>query len=533
MCISTAESLTFNQVVAGSNPATPTKIHIMSIYNKKLPIGKMVIVGEDVLINEFSKIEARQRELFLNTILNNLDGKCQYTFEFGHLRIIGVSKNCLSMIDSALKKYRDHNCIVPKINGGISFDMVEVKCRRFAKFLIDKKEEIFLALGEYECHNAFTDELNRSIDVLVNISANKEYFGQGIINGTASFLPLNQPLYSLVCFGVIPSFLSGKCYVKPPSRCQDIFKALADVLDLENNFSNIEVHYSFRDEFIEKIKNDVSAVIFTGNPANGHVVRKKFSSRILFIFNGAGHNPVIVSNMADINSATDSILRLCFLNQGQDCAAPNSILVHESIYDQLKSVIVEKVKSLVPFVGKCSERKNVIGPNTQNNYAVKIAKEFLRLKDACILGGEVNVVTNVIYPTIFEIPLSVKPALKEYFAPVIILQKFSNEKQLLDLYFTHPKYKENAMYVSIFGSISQDFITFLVKCGLHSNNSILFDTDLHIEEKGYHEYGGNGSSASCIYFMNEKKTGATLPQRDIFMYLIKDYCSNLPLATEN
>lgn len=500
----------------------------MPLYNKKLPVGKMVVAGDDIIINEFGKIEISEQQQFLNTVKYELNGEFNYLYEMDHLVIKGMPKMHLPAIDKALKtciKYEYPVKLNNKQGKPTPFDIIERSCKQFSDFLQSNQEKLFSILMEYECYNAFIDELNRSIDFLQNIRINKAYFIKGKIEAVASFLPLNQPIYSLVCFGIIPSLLSDRCHVRPPGRCQDIFKRLIEALKLFDHFPNIEVNFEIRSRFIEKTKGTVNAVIFTGNPSNGHVVRKKYPPDVLFIFNGAGHNPLIIAENADIEKACESIVRLCFLNQGQDCAAPNSIMVHESVYDKLKEVLVEKVESMNAFVGHCSNKSNLIGPNTERNYALKIAKEFARLKASCLTGGCINVVTNIIYPTIFEIPLKVKPALKEFFAPVIVLQKFFHEEELT-IYFNHPKYKENAMYVTLFGYISQNFIHLLIDTGLHTVNSVLINTDLHLEEKGYNEYGGNGPSASCIYFNGQKVTGATLPQRDIYKYLIEQ-CPNI------
>lgn len=56
---------------------------------------------------------------------------------------------------------------------------------------------------------------------------------------------------------------------------------------------------------------------------------------------------------------------------------------------------------------------------------------------------------------------------------------------------------------------------------LHKPESILMNTDLHLEERGYLPYGGQGGAASCLWINGERIYGSTLPQRDIFNHLIK------------
>lgn len=98
-----------------------------------------------------------------------------------------------------------------------------------------------------------------------------------------------------------------------------------------------------------------------------------------------------------------------------------------------------------------------------------------------------------------------------------MLQKYDNEKEL-EKYFFNKKYKENAMYVSIFGDT--EFENILIQKGLHNKNNILKNSDLHLKEIGYKEYGGFGKYASCICKNNVDINGATLIPGDIYLYKI-------------
>jgi lysyl-tRNA synthetase class 1 len=56
---------------------------------------------------------------------------------------------------------------------------------------------------------------------------------------------------------------------------------------------------------------------------------------------------------------------------------------------------------------------------------------------------------------------------------------------------------------------------------LHLPENIILNSDLHKEERGILPYGGLGPCASCIFYKGERIRGATLPQRDIYLYKIK------------
>jgi len=58
---------------------------------------------------------------------------------------------------------------------------------------------------------------------------------------------------------------------------------------------------------------------------------------VLFIANGSGHNPIVVTETADVDSAVASALSVQLYNQGQDCANPNAILCSCPMYEEFVS----------------------------------------------------------------------------------------------------------------------------------------------------------------------------------------------------
>lgn len=398
----------------------------------------------------------------------------------------------------------------------INFDEINWKAQLFAKKIKDNTEDIAVALQDFETYNVVLDEISRSIDHLTNLNKNKDYF-EYCIGGVTTFLPLNQPLYATVCFGIVPSLMAEGVVIRPPTATQKHYKRLERVLNFSNSFSNLRIFYGLKEEFARERVGKTEVVIFTGTEENGYLVYKQFRPK-LFIFNGAGHNPIVVTPNANIEKAMDSTLRVALQNQGQDCAAPNSILVHKSVLPQFRSLLLDKLKEIYKLVGTYKNRKNIIGPNTEIKHLTKICEMFTELRAYCIKGGNIDTKNGIIYPTVFEIPLAKKAMLSEFFAPVIVLQPYEEDSQL-KLYFDHPQYYPHAMYVTVFGN--SDYVKSLIGKSLHTKKSILYDTDLHIEERGFMPYGGLGPAASCVYINGKKIPGATLPQRDIYEYLVK------------
>ncbi|MBS9430361.1 aldehyde dehydrogenase family protein [Photorhabdus akhurstii] len=406
-----------------------------------------------------------------------------------------------------------------KLYSKINFTEIRKKCDELSSALQKNREALVEALSGYQCKNVTEDEILRSIDVLNNIENNRAYFKKKIY-GVTSFLPLNQPIYASVCFGFIPSLMAENVCIRPPTAMHTHYKKFEEVINLSEFSPTLSISYEDKELFLSQRVKITDAVIFTGTPENALKVRKHFRKNTLFILNGAGHNPLIISKDADINLAVESAKRVVLYNQGQDCAGPNAILVHNDIYDLFKQRLISDLKNIEDKIGPYSDYKNIVGPNSDIDHSIKIASVFKVNRPYCTYGGEVNPINGMIKPTVFEKELSLGGNYKEFFAPVFFLQRYYQDQDLIH-YFSDPLYSANAMYISLFGT--SDYIHHQLSERLHLPDSILSNTDLHLEEHGYLPYGGQGPAASCLWYEGNRISGSTLPQRDIYHYLIEPF----------
>lgn len=411
------------------------------------------------------------------------------------------------------------NMLTPELSGEIDFLKIQDRCASLAYFLRESSDEIVSSLSDYQCSNVTLDEIERSCDLLENIHLNETYFKK-TIRGVTSFLPLNQPLYASVCFGFIPALMAENVCIRPPTAMHEHYKKLISVIRLPEFCHSLKISYDEKEVFLSERVNVTDAIIFTGTPENAAKVRKHFKKNVLFILNGAGHNPVVISEDASLEKSIKSCLSVVLYNQGQDCAGPNAILVHKNIFTKFRNRLLDALQDMTHKVGDYKGEGVIVGPNSDPDHTLKISSVFKHLREHCIYGGEVNPVNGLIKPTVFVKPLIEGGNYKEFFAPVFFLQPYDDDNDLCK-YFFSPEYRNNAMYVSLFGS--SKFISDALPEELHRKESILNNTDLHREERGFLPYGGSGAAASCVWINGERITGSTLPQRDIFNYLVKPY----------
>ncbi len=405
------------------------------------------------------------------------------------------------------------------------------KAKQFAKFIRLNKKEIFNFLLRYETYGVAVDETERTLDLLENLSENKKYFKREV-GPVTTFLPRNQPLYAFSCFVIIPSLMAKEVYVKPPITMDCFFFDLMKLLKIRKNFPNIHIHKKgTREEFLQKritkINNKpvTDVVIFTGTTQNAKYLRNLFDRKTLFIANGSGHNPIVVSFDTNIKNAVFSAMRVQLYNSGQDCAGPNAILVHKKVYNKFYKELKRELKK-VRF-GSFNDKRNTVGPIVEYRDLKKIQELFI--KNAQWLDPEfpgiIHTKFRLIEPTIITKPLKQGPNYIEQFAPVFFLQKYEKDQDL-KLYFETPQYAQNAMFITLFGS--SKYIDSLIdkkmfkKRILHDKWTIIKNTDLHAKgvERGTQPYGGYGNGASSFSIYGKIITKPTLPQRDIYEQLV-------------
>ncbi|MBI5793795.1 aldehyde dehydrogenase family protein [Candidatus Uhrbacteria bacterium] len=418
----------------------------------------------------------------------------------------------------------------------LHFSAVNKLANSFANHIEANFDVIADILLDYESFEVVQDEIARALDLMRNLHENKKYFAVRIGEVT-SFLPRNQPLYALACFVIVPSLMASEVHFRIPHSMQNFFPKLLKALNFTVFFPNVIVSNAGRLEFLKersalrinpKTEDSIpitDAVVFTGTPHHADRLRLIFDQRTLFIANGSGHNPLVLTEDGDISKAVEATLNLQLYNQGQDCAAPNAILVHRNTYEAFIDLLRERIKKVK--VGCYRDRSCRVGPISDPEDLKRI--QMLLIDNRKWLDpttpGNINSHDAIVEPTIICRPLKEGGNFTEVFAPIIIVQKYDDDADLC-LYFEHPSYARNAMYISLFGN-SHFIETFIRKSidgkKLHSKSSVLLNTHLHAPgvERGTQPYGGYGYAASSLSINGKIVSKPTLPQRDIYDHIAK------------
>jgi len=430
----------------------------------------------------------------------------------------------------------------------LHFSKIAQSARHLARIIEVRLEDLTNILLTYESHEVVRDEVARTLDLLKHLKENKKYF-QLRIGTITTFLPRNQPLYAFACFAVIPSLMASEVIFRIPHSMRAFFPEMFRLLEISKLFPNITISINERLDFLKsrsallvdprtgESRPITDAVIFTGTPAHADRLRLIFDRRTLFITNGAGHNPVVISKNADLSKALEAVLILQFYNQGQDCAAPSAILVHKSIVVDFLRMLRENVRDIK--VGHYEDRSCRVGPISDPDDLVRIQKFFIdnRAWLDPSTPGVIRTQDAIVEPTIIYKPLVQGGNFSEIFAPIVFVQEYMDDKEL-KLYFEHKDYVKNAMYVTLYGTSM--YIKNLINRPisgkiLHDKSTFIHNTHLHAPgvERGTKAYGGYGYGASNLSINGKIIAMPTLPQRDIYRYITLPLLRNRLIKSYN
>lgn len=398
----------------------------------------------------------------------------------------------------------------------VTFDEIRKNAEDLAEHILKNRKALHYILRKFENYDVVEDEINKSADVLKNIADLKEYF-QGRVNLISTFLPLNIPLYSFVLFAVIPSYQTNSLKVRVPAGLSGFFGEIYKILSQGNILKNVSLYEGNRKDFVEEYCKKSEAIIFTGKYQNFSDIRYVCKKETLMIFNGSGHNPVIVTETADLNQAVEKIIKAKLYNNGQDCIAPNIIFIHSKIAKKFIDLLTEELEKLKVDVSY-SDDNTKIGPLMDRESIIDFSEmvfDFLNKGAEIIYGGKVDFKYNLAYPCVFLSSISNFLNYEELYSPIFVVDEYVQDEDL-KIYFENKdgSYFEKQMYVSIFGH--SKYIQNLKKSIILENKSVL---DI---ESGNEEFGGYSLQSSAVCYKGESIAKPTLIPREIFEYLLKN-----------
>jgi len=185
---------------------------------------------------------------------------------------------------------------------------------------------------------------------------------------------------------------------------------------------------------------DVDGITFTGSYEVGMGIYKTFATDFPkpAICEMGGKNPTIVTKNADLDKATDGVMRSAFGFGGQKCSANSRVYVQREVYDDFVRTLKDKTEAIK--IGDPLERDVYLGP-VINEAAIKTYEEAVdeaRKNGTIVTGGERITEGNLgrgnfVRPTVAEVPLDNWLWEKELFVPFVTVAPVDTLDQALEL----------------------------------------------------------------------------------------------------
>lgn len=184
--------------------------------------------------------------------------------------------------------------------------------------------------------------------------------------------------------------------------------------------------------------NDIDGLFFTGSSNTGHLLHKQFAGhpgKILALEMG-GNNPLIVKDVADIDSAVHDILQSAFVTSGQRCTCSRRLFIEKSANgDAILAKLIEATNNILvgesfaepqPFMGAMISEAAALG-------MVKAQAEIISI------GGEslvelkhLQIGTGFVSPGIIDVTNAQALPDEEHFGPLLKVYRYTDFDAAID-----------------------------------------------------------------------------------------------------
>jgi aldehyde dehydrogenase (NAD+) len=348
----------------------------------------------------------------------------------------------------------------------------------------------------------------------------EQYHPMGVVGIISAF---NFPVAVWAWNTALAWICGDVCVWKPSEKtplcgiaCQNI---IAEVLK-ENNLPEgisclINGDYSVG-EFMTN-DNRIPLISATGSTRMGKIVAKTVAGRLgKSLLELGGNNAIIVTPDANIKMTVIGAVFGAVGTAGQRCTSTRRLIIHDSIYDQVKNAIVDAYKQLK--IGNPLDENNHVGPVID---ADAVAKYQKALEEVIKEGGKIIVEGGKLEGSDYESGCYVKPAIAEAennynivqhetFAPVLYLTKYSGDvKNAIELQNSVAQGLSSAIMTNNLREAELFLSTNGSDCGIANVNIGTSGAEIGGAFGGEKETGGgreSGSDAWKVYMRRQTNT---------------------------
>lgn len=253
------------------------------------------------------------------------------------------------------------------------------------------------------------------------------------IGVTAGIIPWNAPIFVLMR-KIIPAVITGcSAVIKPSEETTLITLKLAELLrDSTIPAGLIQIVPGTGETVGTQLAQhpDIQLISLTGSMKAGKSVYTASANTVKKVNLELGGNaPVLVTEYADIDKATDYIVTARINNAGQVCTCPERVFVHQSVHDEFVSTLKSKMEKLIvgdPFDDN-TDYGAIINQRQLDSIDEKV-KNAVKNGATLVTGGKkIDRIGYFYEPTILDyVPTTDKAFKEEIFGPVIPIIEYED-----------------------------------------------------------------------------------------------------------
>ena len=456
------------------------------------------------IIESINSIVSQQREYFLTNETKSIDFRLKQ----------------LKKLKQAVEKYSDdiydalwkdlHKCKEEAFMTEISIVLNEINdhIKNIKKWSKPKKVKTPLYLMPSKSHVMY------------------EPFGVALI-----IAPWNYPFH-LMFAPLVGAISSGCCAVmKPSPYSKNTSEVMQKIIDETFDAKYITMVQGHRDMNQALLAQKFDFIFYTGSPDMGRVVMEAASKNLTpVVLELGGKSPCIVDKDCNIDFAARRIVWGKTINAGQTCVAPDYLMVHHSVKDELLKKMIYYVEK---FYGE-NQQESECYCRIINDKAYQRLTSYLD-EGKIIYGGNCGAEERYIQFTLLDLgqqstvngqqsvseSMSMVSVMKdEIFGPILPVIEFDGINKVSEFIAKRPK--PLALYY--FGKADKDILRTTTSGGVCINDTILHVANDQLPFGGVGESGmGKYHSYESFLAFSNKRTVLKSSNRIDFMMKYPPY----------
>lgn len=350
--------------------------------------------------------------------------------------------------------------------------------------------EISIVLGEIDNHIRHLKKWSRPKKVLTPIhllpsSSRIIYEPLGI---ALIIAPWNYP-FQLLFNPLVGAISAGCCAVlKPSPDSSKTATVMEEIITSTFPADYITLIQGRREVNTLLLQKQYDVIFFTGSPALGKIVMKAASEHLTpVVLELGGKSPCIVDHDANIQVAAKRIAWGKMINAGQTCIAPDYLLVHGNVKDDLLNLIGKNIREMY---GE-DIKKSRFYPRIVSDRAIQRLLKLLE-KGTIYTGGDYDINEKYISPTIIDNITPSDPVMQEeIFGPILPVMTFNNINEVIK--YINDNEKPLAFYYFGTNSNGKDILLKTTSGGGCINDTLMHIANHHLP------FGGVGNSGMGKY----------------------------------